>query len=113
MTNTRITDPEILEKRFPVVLLKFCLRPHSGGQGRFRGGDGVDRQILFRRSLTLSILSERRVHRPYGLCGGENGQCGKNLLKRVDGRSVNLGGKCSVPMQPGVSSVEIEYIRYE
>jgi 5-oxoprolinase (ATP-hydrolysing) len=52
--------------------------------------------------MTLSILSERRVHQPYGLCGGENGQCGKNLLKRADGRFINLGGKCSVPMQPGV-----------
>ncbi|CAF0887500.1 unnamed protein product [Adineta ricciae] len=101
MTNTRITDPEILEKRFPVVLLKFCLRPQSGGQGKFRGGDGVDRQILFRRPMTLSVLTERRVHQPYGLDEGENGQCGKNLLKRADGRLVNLGGKCSVPMQPG------------
>jgi 5-oxoprolinase (ATP-hydrolysing) len=58
--------------------------------------------------MTLSVLSERRVHQPYGLCGGGNGQSGKNLLKRADGRSVNLGGKCSVPMQPGVSSVKIE-----
>ncbi|CAM2705572.1 unnamed protein product [Rotaria socialis] len=101
MTNTRITDPEILEKRFPVVLLKFCLRPSSGGKGQFHGGDGVDRRILFRRSMTLSILTERRVYQPYGLCGGENGQCGKNLLKRVDGRVINLGGKSSVPMKPG------------
>ncbi|CAF5042479.1 unnamed protein product, partial [Rotaria sp. Silwood1] len=101
MTNTRITDPEILEKRFPVVLQKFCLRPLSGGQGKFRGGDGVDRRILFRRSMTLSMLTERRVHQPYGLYGGENGQCGKNLLKRVDGRLINLGGKCSIPMEPG------------
>ena len=58
--------------------------------------------------MTLSILTERRVHQPYGLCGGANGQCGKNLLKRADGRLVNLGGKCSVPMGPGVSSIEIE-----
>ncbi|CAF1096220.1 unnamed protein product [Rotaria sp. Silwood1] len=101
MTNTRITDPEILEKRFPVVLQKFCLRPFSGGQGKYRGGDGVDRRILFRRTMTLSMLTDRRVHHPYGLCGGENGQCGKNLLKRVDGRLINLGGKCSVPMEPG------------
>ncbi|CAF0933153.1 unnamed protein product [Rotaria sordida] len=101
MTNTRITDPEILEKRFPVILQKFCLRSLSGGQGKFRGGDGVDRQILFRRSMTLSVLTERRVYQPYGLNGGENGQCGKNLLKRVDGRIINLGGKCSVPMEPG------------
>jgi 5-oxoprolinase (ATP-hydrolysing) len=57
--------------------------------------------------MTLSILTDRRVHQPYGLCGGENGQCGKNVLKRVDGRLVNLGGKCSVAMEPGVSSVKI------
>ena len=59
--------------------------------------------------MILSMLTERRVNQPYGLCGGNNGQCGKNLLKRADGRLVNLGGKCSVPMQPGVSSVNIEY----
>jgi 5-oxoprolinase (ATP-hydrolysing) len=57
--------------------------------------------------MTLSILTERRVHQPYGLSGGENGQCGKNVLKLADGRMVNLGGKCSVPMQPGVSCMKI------
>lgn len=88
---------------YPVILQKFCLRSNSGGQGKFHGGNGVDRRILFRRTITLSILTERRVHSPYGLCGGENGQCGKNLLKRLDGRIVNLGGKCSVSMQPGVN----------
>ena len=91
-----------------MVLLKFCLRANSGGQGKFRGGNGVDRRILFRRTMTLSILTERRVHRPYGLAGGESGQNGKNLLKRLDGRVVNLGGKCSVQMQPGVSSMKIK-----
>jgi 5-oxoprolinase (ATP-hydrolysing) len=90
-------------------LLKFCLRSESGGHGKYHGGDGVDRRILFRRPLTLSILTERRVHQPYGLCGGENGQCGKNLLKLADGRLINLGGKCSVPMNPGVSIIKIEY----
>ncbi len=58
--------------------------------------------------MTLSILTERRVHQPYGLCGGENGQCGKKLLKRLNGRLVNLGGKSSVPMGPGVSNRKIE-----
>ncbi len=56
--------------------------------------------------MTLSILSERRVYQPYGLCGGRNGECGKNVLKRVDGRLINLGGKCSVPMEPGVSCIK-------
>ncbi|CAF0939712.1 unnamed protein product [Didymodactylos carnosus] len=101
MTNTRITDPEILEKRYPVVLLKFCLRKNSGGNGAYNGGDGVERQILFRKKLTLSVLTERRSHRPYGLNGGESGQCGKNTLKRADGRLINMGGKSSVPVEPG------------
>lgn len=60
--------------------------------------------------MTLSVLTERRVHQPYGLYGGENGQCGKNLLKRVDGRLINLGGKCSVSMDPGVSGVKGNWI---
>lgn len=88
--------------RFPVVLSKFNLRSGSGGKGQYNGGDGVDRRILFRRPLTLSILTERRVHQPYGLSGGNNGQSGKNLLQRLDGRMINLGGKCSVTMQAGV-----------
>ncbi|CAF1440491.1 unnamed protein product, partial [Didymodactylos carnosus] len=91
----------------------FCLRPQSRANGKFRGGDGVDRQILFRRSMALSILTERHVHQPYGLNAGENGQCGKNLLKRVDGRLVNLDGKSSVQMEPGVSHLKIEYQRNE
>ena len=90
--------------RYPVVLRNFSLRRGSGGQGKFCGGDGVDRQIFFRRPLTLSILTERRVHRPYGLCGGEHGHTGKNLLRRADGRLINLGGKCSVEVEPGVSN---------
>lgn len=67
MTNTRITDPEILESRYPIILNKFCLRTDgSGGQGKFNGGEGVERELLFRKSLTLSVLTERRVLRPYG-----------------------------------------------
>ncbi|MBN3271781.1 OPLA oxoprolinase, partial [Polyodon spathula] len=69
MTNTRITDPEILEKRYPVVLQRFSLRPASGGRGCFRGGDGVIRELLFREEVVLSVLTERRASRPYGLKG--------------------------------------------
>lgn len=69
MTNTRITDPEILEQRYPVILRKFELRPNSGGVGQFKGGDGILRELLFRRNMTLSILTERRVFAPYGLHG--------------------------------------------
>ncbi|XP_068094216.1 5-oxoprolinase [Hyperolius riggenbachi] len=101
MTNTRITDPEILEKRYPVVLKRFELRSGSGGGGRYRGGDGVTREILFRENVILSVLTERRVFQPYGLSGGSPGVAGLNLLHRQDGRTINLGGKTSVSLEPG------------
>lgn len=101
MTNTRITDPEILERRYPVVLHSFRLRKGSGGQGRCRGGDGVIREIEFLRPLTAGILSERRAVRPFGLLGGGPGQAGMNLLIMKGGRVVNLGGKAVVELQAG------------
>ncbi|XP_070575126.1 5-oxoprolinase-like isoform X2 [Ptychodera flava] len=101
MTNTRITDPEILERRYPVVLRRFELNAGTGGNGLYRGGNGVIREMLFRRPLTLSILSERRAFRPYGMKGGEPGKAGKNYLIYNDGRVVNLGGKTSVDVQAG------------
>ncbi|XP_037550427.1 5-oxoprolinase [Nematolebias whitei] len=101
MTNTRITDPEILEKRYPVILEHFSLRPGSGGAGRYRGGDGVIRKLLFRNEVVLSVLTERRATRPYGLMGGEDGAAGLNLLHRPDGRVLNLGAKTSISLQPG------------
>uniref|UniRef100_A0A663DXR9 5-oxoprolinase, ATP-hydrolysing n=1 Tax=Aquila chrysaetos chrysaetos TaxID=223781 RepID=A0A663DXR9_AQUCH len=101
MTNTRITDPEILEQRYPVVLQRFELRRGSGGAGRCRGGDGVIRELLFREDMVLSVLSERRAVRPYGLRGGSPGAPGLNLLLRRDGRTINLGAKTSVPVEPG------------
>ncbi|XP_062859373.1 5-oxoprolinase [Trichomycterus rosablanca] len=101
MTNTRITDPEILEKRYPVVLEQFSLRPGSGGGGRYQGGDGVIRKLLFRDKVILSVLTERRATRPYGLHGGQSGSAGLNLLHRADGRLLNLGAKTSVSLEPG------------
>ncbi|KAH8689335.1 Hydantoinase B/oxoprolinase-domain-containing protein [Talaromyces proteolyticus] len=106
MTNTRITDPEILEKRYPCILRRFELRPGTGGSGRFRGGDGVVREIEFLTPLQCSILSERRVHHPYGMEGGNPGQTGLNLwLSKAsvtgDDRTVNIGGKGSVSMGVG------------
>lgn len=99
MTNTRITDPEILEKRFPVALLEFSLRSGSGGVGRWRGGDGVVRDLQFLRPLTVGILSERRALQPFGLLGGLPGARGQNTwIKEADGRSVSLGGKATVEM---------------
>ncbi len=69
MTNTRITDPEILERRYPVIVLKFHLNEGTGGKGAYHGGDGVIREMLFRRPLTLCVLTERRNYAPYGLKG--------------------------------------------
>uniref|UniRef100_A0A4W5QNX2 5-oxoprolinase, ATP-hydrolysing n=1 Tax=Hucho hucho TaxID=62062 RepID=A0A4W5QNX2_9TELE len=101
MTNTRITDPEILEKRYPVVLEHFSLRPGSGGAGEYRGGDGVIRKLLFRNKVVLSVLTERRSTRPYGLHGGGCGASGLNQLHRADGRVLNLGAKTTVSLEPG------------
>lgn len=113
MTNTRITDAEVFERRYPVILREFSLRRGSGGLGQHNGGDGVIRDIEFRIPVQVSILSERRVYRPYGLEGGEDGQCGLNLWVRKtrrtleDGREVeeeeyiNLGAKNTTKMQPG------------
>ncbi|KAL3462378.1 Hydantoinase B/oxoprolinase-domain-containing protein [Aspergillus heterothallicus] len=105
MTNTRITDPEVYELRYPVVLRQFSIREGSGGKGKFQGGDGVIRELEFRIPLSVSMLSERRVTRPYGLAGGEPGQAGLNLYvrKEADGneRVINIGGKMELNVQPG------------
>ncbi|KAG2440875.1 hypothetical protein HXX76_003729 [Chlamydomonas incerta] len=101
MTNTRITDPEILERRYPVVLHAFKLRQGSGGRGCWRGGDGVIRELEALRPLTAGILSERRAVRPFGLCGGGDAAPGLNLLIRAGGRTVNLGAKATVHLEAG------------
>lgn len=101
MTNTRITDPEIVERRYPVVLRTFSLRHGSGGNGQHIGGDGVIREMQFRKNLTVSILSERRAFKPYGLQGGDDGSRGVNTLIRCDGRKLNLGGKNTVQVSSG------------
>lgn len=101
MTNTRITDPEILESRYPVLLREFSIRPGSGGGGLFHGGDGLIRDIEILQPLNVAILSERRVYPPYGLEGGEPGRLGQNLFLKKDGSSIDLGGKNEVPAQPG------------
>ena len=100
-TNTRITDPEILERRYPVLLRQFSLRKGSGGRGKHKGGDGVIRELEPLRPLVMSILSERRALQPYGLEGGEPGQRGRNILVRSNGILVNMGGRHSGPMDTG------------
>eukprot|EP00842_Homolaphlyctis_polyrhiza_P000184 jgi/Hompol1/1166/HPOL_002658-RA len=113
MTNTRITDPEILERRYPVILRQFGLRPGSGGKGLFNGGDGVIREIEFLETLHVSMLSERRVFSPYGLNGGGDGKAARNILIRAVGpaqptngepreyRELNFGGKNATIVKPG------------
>ncbi len=83
MTNTRLTDPEILESRYPVRLIRFAIRLGSGGAGRFRGGCGVIRELEFLEPLDVSILSQRRTKAPYGLGGGCPGQSGRNVLRQA------------------------------
>ncbi|CAM8878817.1 unnamed protein product [Rhodiola kirilowii] len=101
MTNTRMTDPEIFEQRYPVLLHRFGLREHSGGNGIHKGGDGLVREIEFRRPVIVSILSERRVHAPRGMKGGQGGARGANYLIKKDKRKVYLGGKNTVEVQAG------------
>lgn len=86
MTNSRLTDPEVLEWRFPVRLDSYEIRPGSGGAGRWRGGNGGIRKVRFLEPMTASILSNNRVHAPFGMAGGEPGERGRNLVVRADGR---------------------------
>lgn len=104
MTNTRITDAEIFERRYPIILREFSIRKGSGGKGKKRGGDGVIRDVEFRVPVTASILSERRVIAPHGIHGGEDGLRGVNIwirkVKNASGeleeRVYNLGGRSSI-----------------
>ncbi len=102
MTNTRLTDPEILERRYPVRVREFSIRRGSGGDGRHRGGNGVVRRLEFLQPLTLSLLTQRRgLHPPYGAAGGEPGAVGRNLLIRSDGQQVALPGITQIPVEAG------------
>ncbi|KAI8808820.1 Hydantoinase B/oxoprolinase-domain-containing protein [Cladochytrium replicatum] len=104
MTNTRITDPEILERRYPVILREFGLRKGSGGNGLHRGGDGVVREMEFLERIDVSILSERRVFRPYGMEGGVDAEPGRNyLIRKIPGgeRVLSFGGKNAAVVNPG------------
>jgi len=101
MTNTAITDPEILEQRFPVRLHEFSLRKGSGGKGKFRGGDGVVRELEFLEPVTLSLLTQHRNQPPYGLQGGAPGACGEQYLIRKSGKKIRLEGNTSQTIEAG------------
>ena len=101
MTNSRLTDPEILESRYPVVLEDFHIRPGSGGRGRWSAGDGTERTIRFLRPMDCAILSGHRRVRPFGLEGGEPGQLGETVIRRRDGREERQPGCCQVRVEAG------------
>lgn len=101
MTNSRLTDPEVLEWRFPVRLESFKIRRGSGGRGRHRGGDGVERRLRFLQSMSASILAGHRQVPPYGLAGGEPGKVGDNRVEHADGRVTELDSRGQVEVAPG------------
>ena len=101
MTNSRLTDPEVLEWRFPVRLESFAIRRGSGGGGHHHGGDGTVRRLRFLEPMTAAILSGHRVAPNFGLEGGEPGALGRNLVLRADGRVQTLSGTDRTEMQAG------------
>ncbi len=102
MTNTRLTDPETVERRFPVRVLEFSIRRGSGGQGQHRGGDGITRRLEFLEPLKVSILAERRgPYPPYGMHGGQPGSLGRQWIEQADGTRRDLPGKVQLDALPG------------
>ncbi len=101
MTNSRMTDPEVLESRFPVLVESFSIRNGSGGNGYYQGGNGVIRRIRFNQKMSASILSNHRLVAPFGLNGGESGMLGRNQIERKDGTIEELGSTASVQLEEG------------
>ena len=101
MTNTRLTDPEALEFRFPVLVESFAIRRGSGGVGKFRGGDGAIRRLRFLEGMTATVLTSRRVVRPHGMAGGGPGMPGRNAIERADGTVEELRGNDRREVYPG------------
>jgi 5-oxoprolinase (ATP-hydrolysing) len=101
MTNSRLTDPEVLEQRFPVMLESFAVREGSGGAGAYRGGDGAVRRVRFLEPMTAAILSNRRRVPPFGVAGGEPGALGANRVERAGGAVETLGATATVQMSAG------------
>jgi 5-oxoprolinase (ATP-hydrolysing) len=101
MTNSRLTDPEVLEWRYPVLLREFTIRRGSGGAGHWHGGDGAVRRVEFTEPMTVSTLSGHRRVPPYGMAGGSPGELGRNRVERADGSTVELAGCDSTEVEPG------------
>ena len=101
MTNTAITDPEIMESRFPVQLLSHRIRKGSGGSGTWYGGDGVEREYEFQEKTTFSFLTQRRKLGPEGLEGGSAGLPGEQILFQKGGEKIKLPGSCTAIANPG------------
>jgi 5-oxoprolinase (ATP-hydrolysing) len=101
MTNTRITDPEIMELRYPVRVEEFSIRPNSGGAGKFRGGDGAIRKIRFLEPMTATIVASRRTIGPFGLTGGELGATGRQWVERANGATETLPGSAEAQLDAG------------
>jgi len=105
MTNTRITDPEVLEFRYPVRLQRFSIRRGSGGQGKWVGGNGIIRELLFLEDVSLTLLSQHRQQAPYGMQGGFDGLCGEQYILRQDGQKEAMSGIFQTHMEAGDSIV--------
>jgi len=101
MTNTRMTDAEVLEHRYPVRVRRFAIRRGSGGAGRWPGGDGVLRELELLAPLSLSVLAQHRVEAPYGLRGGVEGTCGAQRIVRADGTVLPLAPADGAEVEPG------------
>jgi 5-oxoprolinase (ATP-hydrolysing) len=101
MTNSRLTDPEIFETRFPVRLEEFSVRHGSGGTGQWRGGDGALRKVRFLEPMTAGILANRRKEAPFGLAGGADGAPGRNWVERADGSIEPYPATATVEMAAG------------
>ncbi len=107
MTNSRLTDPEVLEFRFPVLLEDFHIRHGSGGRGKWHAGNGTRRTMRFLEEMDCAILSSHRTIRPHGLEGGEPGECGQTLVRRSDGKIEELGGCDQTILKPGEAVIVV------
>ena len=101
MTNSRMTDPEVFEQNFPVIVESFSIRPDSGGAGKWHGGNGTVRKLRFTESVEAAVLSNHRRIAPFGLEGGESARTGINRIIRADGSEETLSGTATVQLKAG------------